>query len=150
VTAAGPITKDKVRRAAESVLGQELSALAAAGDLTLHEQASELGLVLAEGLERAGLLSLTGETAIALELVAAEWPPVRGDLAEAAVHGIHLGGIMLSGLEDHVADYLRVMQSQHSGDAPQSLDHYRGLARRLRLAYREAVPDLPDDVPEDD
>jgi len=147
---AGQGTRDKVRQAAGGVLAREISALAAGGDVTLHEEATELGAVLAEGLERAGLLSLTGETAIALELVAADWPPVEGELAGAAVHGVHLAGIMVSGLDDHVADYLRVTESQYWDEAPESLEHYRPLAHRLRQAYRQAVPEAADEVAEDD
>lgn len=146
MSGAGQAVRDKVRQAAAIVLKKELSFLISAGDLSLNEPPDALARQLAESLERVGLLSLSGETAIALVLVAAGWKPA-GDLSEAWVHGVHLGGIMQSGEEDHVADYLRVVEAQHTGSAPQPLDSYRALARRVRAAYREATPDMP---PSDD
>jgi len=143
VIGVGLAVKDTVRRAAASVLEHDLANMESDGDISLDGRRDLLAARLAESLERVGLLSLTGETAIALELVAAGWGPVGKDLAEASVHGVHLGGIMQSGEEDHVADYLRVMEAQHSRSAPQPLERYRALARRLRSAYRDATPDMP-------
>lgn len=140
----GQSIKQKVRGAAAAVLTRELNSLAKEGDVTLNLSGPALAERLAERLEGVGLLSLTGETAIALELVAAGWGPVGDNLAEASVHGVHLGGIVLAGEEDHLADYLRVMEAQHANDAPRPLEDYRPLARRLRAAYREATPDAPD------
>ena len=136
--------KQKVREAAANVLTRELKGAAQDGDVTINISGAALAERLAERLEGVGLLSLTGETAIALELVAAGWSPVENNLAEASVHGIHLAGIVLAGEEDHLADYLRVMEAQHANDSPRPLEEYRPLARRLRDAYREASP-VPSD-----
>jgi len=137
-----PVTaKDRVRDAAAGVLERALTALVSNGQLQLKGRPGAVALRLADLLQDVELLSLTGQTAIALELVGSDWPPIAGDLAEASLHGIHLGGIVLSGEDDHIADYLRVVEAQHSGKIPTNLEEYRRLAQRIRAVYVEATPD---------
>lgn len=143
VTGMGRTAKDRVRAAAAEVLERALDALRQDGDVEIAGRTGQVALVLADRLQDVGLLSLTGDTAIALELVASRWPPVAGDLAEACLHGIHLGGIVLTGEDNHIADYLRVVEAQHSSTVPTNLEGYRGLAHRIRTAYLEATPDHP-------
>ena len=143
MTGMGQTAKDRVRAAAAGVLERALDALRQDGDVEIAGHTGQVALVLADRLQNVGLLSLTGETAIALELVASRWPPVAGDLAEASLHGIHLGGIVLTGEDDHIADYLRVVEAQHSSAAPTSLEAYRDLAHRIRTVYLDATPDRP-------
>jgi hypothetical protein len=143
VTATGQTAKARVRSATAGVLERALNALREDGDIEIKGRTGQVALVLADRLQDVGLLSLTGETAIALELVASRWPPVGGDLAEASLHGIHLGGIVLTGEDDHLADYLRVVEAQHRRAAPTSLEEYRGLAHRIRTVYLDATPDRP-------
>lgn len=143
MSSAIPTAKDRVRDAAAGVLERVLLSLVSDGQLQLRGRPGAVALQLADRLQDVGLLSLTGETAIALELVASRWPPVGDDLAEAAIHGVHLGGIVLSGEDEHIADYLRVMEAQHLGNTPSGLDDYRNLAHRVRNAYLDATPDRP-------
>ena len=110
------------------------------GQLTLSVNRRRAATVLLDGLEDAGLLRWTGESAIALELVARRWPPVQADLTLAAHHAVQLAGIVLAGELDHVADYLRVVEAQHTHSDPAPLDRYHTLARHLETAYREIVP----------
>ena len=137
----GHSAKDKVRDAATGVLERALTTLMSDGQLQLKGRPGVVARRLADQLQDVGLLSLTGETAIALELVASGWAPVGDDLAEATVHGIHLGGIVLSGEDDHIADYLRVVEAQHRRAAPSNLEAYRKQAHRIRTAYLDATPD---------
>lgn len=141
VTGMGPTAKDRVRAAAAGILEHALDSLRDEGDVHIIGGTGQVALILADRLQDVGLLSLTGETAIALELVASRWPPVAGDLAEASLHGIHLGGIVLSGEDEHIADYLRVVEAQHKGTTPTSLEEYGRLAHRIRTVYLEATPD---------
>jgi hypothetical protein len=139
----GQTAKDRVRAAAAGVLERALGALRQDGDIEITGGTEQVAQILTDRLQDVGLLSLTGETAIALELVASRWPPVAGDLAEASLHSIHLGGIVLTGADDHIADYLRVVEAQHSGAVPTDIEEYRGLAHRIRTAYLDATPDRP-------
>ncbi len=139
----GQTAKDRVRAAAAGVLERALNALRQDGDIEITGGTDQVAQVLANRLQDVGLLSLTGETAIALELVASRWPPVAADLAEASLHGVHLGGIVLTGEDDHIADYLSVVEAQHGGTVPTDIEEYRGLARRIRTAYLDATPDHP-------
>lgn len=141
VTRTGLSAKDRVRDAAAGVLERTLLSLKDAGTIQIDGRPQQVARQLADHLQDVGLLSLTGETAIALELVASMWPPVAGDLTEASLHGIHLGGIVLSGEDDHIADYLRVVETQHTGAVPSNLEDYRSLAHRLRTVYLDATPD---------
>jgi hypothetical protein len=141
VTATVQTATDRVRSATAGVLERALNALRDDGDVQIEGRTGQVALVLADRLQDVGLLSLTGETAIALELVASRWPPVAGDLAEASLHGVHLGGIVLTGEDDHIADYLRVVEAQHRGAVPTDLEGYRDLAHRIRTAYLDATPD---------
>ena len=141
MTGMGQTAKDRVRSATAGVLERALDDLRNDGDVKIAGRTGQVALILADRLQDVGLLSLTGETAIALELVASKWPPVAGDLAEASLHGIHLGGIVLSGEDDHIADYLRVGEAQHSSSTPTSLEGYRRLAHRIRTVYLDATPD---------
>ena len=143
MTGIGRTAKDRVGAAAAGVLERALDALRHDGDVEIAGRTGQVALVLADRLQDVGLLSLTGDTAIALELVASKWPPVAGDLAEASLHGIHLGGIVLTGEDDHIADYLRVVEAQHRSTVPTSLEEYRGLAHRIRTVYLDATPDRP-------
>ncbi len=143
MTGIGRTAKDRVGAAAAGVLEDALDSLRDDGDVEIAGRTGQVALVLADRLQDVGLLSLTGETAIALELVASRWPPVAGDLAEASLHGIHLGGIVLTGEDDHIADYLRVVEAQHRSTAPTSLEAYRDLAHRIRTVYLDATPDRP-------
>ena len=143
MTGIGRTAKDRVGAAAAGVLEDALDSLRDDGDVEIAGRTGQVALVLADRLQDVGLLSLTGETAIALELVASRWPPVAGDLAEASLHGVHLGGIVLTGEDDHIADYLRVVEAQHRSTAPTSLEAYRGLAHRIRTVYLDATPDRP-------
>ncbi len=143
MTGIGRTAKDRVGAAAAGVLEDALDSLRDDGDVEIAGRTGQVALVLADRLQDVGLLSLTGETAIALELVASRWPPVAGDLAQASLHGIRLGGIVLTGEDDHIADYLRVVEAQHRSTAPTSLEAYRGLAHRIRTAYLDATPDRP-------
>lgn len=135
--------KDRVRAAAAGVLESALNALREDGEIETTGRTGQVALVLADRLQNVGLLSLTGETAIALELVASSWPPVAGDLAEASLHGVHLGGIVLTGEDSHIADYLCVVEAQYGSTTPTNLEGYRGLAQRIRSAYLDATPDRP-------
>ena len=137
----GQSAQDRVRSATAGVLERALKALRDDGDVEIAGRTDQVALDLADRLQDVGLLSLTGETAIALELVASKWPPAAGDLAEASLHGIHLGGIVLTGENDHIADYLRVVEAQHRSTEPTGLEGYRGLAHRIRTVYLEATPD---------
>ncbi len=141
MTATVQTANDRVRSATAGVLERALNALRDDGDVQIKGRTGQVALVLADRLQDVGLLSLTGETAIALELVASRWPPVAGDLAEASLHGVHLGGIVLTGEDDHIADYLRVVEAQHRSAVPTDLEGYRDLARRIRTAYLDATPD---------
>ncbi len=143
MTGIGRTAKDRVGAAAAGVLERALDALRHDGDVEIAGHTGQVALVLADRLQDVGLLSLTGETAIALELVASRWPPVAGDLAEASLHGIHLGGIVLTGEDDHIADYLSVVEAQHRSTVPTNLEEYRGLAHRIRTVYLDATPDRP-------
>lgn len=139
----GRTAKDRVRAAAAEVLERALDAWRQDGDVEITGRTGQVALVLADRLQDVGLLSLTGDTAIALELVASKWPPVAGDLAEACLHGIHLGGIVLTGEDNHIADYLRVVEAQHRSTVPTDPAGYRGLAHRIRTVYLDATPDRP-------
>ncbi len=139
----GRTAKDRVGAAAAGVLERALDALRHDGDVEIAGPAGQVALILADRLQDVGLLSLTGETAIALELVASKWPPVAGDLAEASLHGVRLGGIVMTGEDDHIADYLRVVEAQHSSAVPTGLEGYRGLAHRIRAVYLDATPERP-------
>ena len=141
MTATVQTAKDRVRSATAGVLERALNALRDDGDVQIEGRTGQVALVLTDRLQDVGLLSLTGDTAIALELVASRWPPVAGDLAEASLHGIHLGGIVLTGEDDHIADYLRVVEAQHKSVVPADLEGYRDLARRIRTVYLDATPD---------
>ena len=143
MTDMGRTARDRVRAAAAGVLEHALNALRDDGDVEIVGRTGQLALILADRLQDVGLLSLTGETAIAMELVASRWPPVAGDLAEASLHGLHLGGIVLSGEDEHIADYLRVVEAQHKGTVPTSLEEYSRLAQRIRTVYLDATPDHP-------
>lgn len=143
MTAMEQTAKDRVRAAAAGVLERALGALQQDGDIEITVRTDQVAQVLADRLQDVGLLSLTGETAIALELVASRWPPVAGDLAEASLHGVRLGGIVLTGEDDHIADYLSVVEAQHSSTVPANLEGYRGLAHRIRAVYLDATPDHP-------
>jgi len=143
VTGMGQSAQDRIRSATAGVLERALIALRDDGDVEIAGRTDQVALDLADRLQDVGLLSLTGETAIALELVASKWPPVAGDLAEASLHGIHLGGIVLTGEDDHIADYLRVIEAQHRSAVPSDLEGYLGLARRIRTVYLDASPDHP-------
>jgi hypothetical protein len=143
LTGAALTAKDRIRDAAAGILERALTALVSDGQLQVKGRPGAVALRLANRLQDVDLLSLTGQTAIALELVASDWPPIAGDLAEASLHGIHLGGIVLSGEDNHIADYLRVVEAQHSGKVPTNLEEYRHLAQRIRAVYLEATPDHP-------
>jgi hypothetical protein len=140
VTATEQSAKTRVHSATASVLERALNALRDDGDIEIKGRTGQVAQELADRLQDVGLLSLTGETAIALELVASRWPPVAGDLAEASLHGIHLGGIVLTGEDEHIADYLRVVEAQQSKKVPTGLEGYRDLARRIRAVYLDATP----------
>lgn len=133
-------TRGRILKAALLVVERALENLECRGEVDLAGARSTVARYLATELERSGVLALTRETAVALELIAADWRPVHGDLAEASIHGIHLAGIVLAGEEDHVADYLRVVEAQDRGRDPLPLDEYRPLARRIRRAWRETAP----------
>lgn len=137
----GPLTaKEKLNTAARLVLERSLASLEASGDLTLSTSRSGVANALALALDDADLLQVTGQIVIALELIAHRWQPAGDNLAEAAFHGVQLGGIVQSGELDDVADYLRVVEAQHRRGSPESLETYRALARRLEAAYREVMP----------
>ena len=132
--------KEKRNTAARLILERSLASLEASGDITLSTSRSRVAGMLAEALADADLFQWKGETAIALELISNRWQPVGTNLAEAAVHGVQLGGILQAGGVDDVVDYLRVVEAQHRGGPPRPTQEYRALARRLESAYREVSP----------